>query len=89
MGPLDPGNFPTVQNKFGAIPKSSGGWHLIVDLSAPGGSSMNDSINEEACSVSYITVGDAAREVVRVLSWQREMSRVSTAPLQSTLMTGG
>jgi hypothetical protein len=26
---------------------------------------VNDSINEEVCSLSYVTVGDAAKEVLR------------------------
>lgn len=66
-GPFDPGFSPGVQvSKFGVIPKSTPGkWRLIVDLSAPEGASVNDGISEEACSLSYVTVEDAARQVLR------------------------
>ena len=67
VGPFDPGHLPGVQvSKFGVIPKSTPGkWRLIVDLSSPDGASVNDGIGEEACSLSYVTVDDAAREVLR------------------------
>ena len=66
-GPFDPGHPPGVQvSKFGVIPKSTPGkWRLIVDLSSPDGASVDDGIGEEACSLSYVTVDDAAREVLR------------------------
>lgn len=67
LGPFDPSYLPGVQvSKFGVIPKSTAGkWRLIVDLSAPDGASVNDGISEELCSLSYVTVDDAAREVLR------------------------
>ena len=45
---------------FGVIPKKNrlGKWRLIVDLSAPDGLSVNDTINKEWCSLSYISVDD-------------------------------
>ena len=65
LGPLDADLFPFVQvSRFGVIPKgSSGKWRLIVDLSAPSGASVNDGIDEHRCSLSYVTVWDAARAI--------------------------
>ena len=34
-------------------------WHMIVDLSFPGGRSVNDAINETACSLQYASIDDA------------------------------
>lgn len=67
LGPLDPGSLPQVNtSRFGVIPKgSSGGWRLILDLSFPEGSSVNDGIDPSMCSLSYVSVDDAAREVFR------------------------
>ena len=53
-------------SRFGVIPKSTPGkWRLIVNLSAPEGASVNDGINDRVSSLSYVTVDDAAREVLR------------------------
>ena len=45
-------------NRFGVIPKKHqmGKWRLITDLSFPEGSSINDGIDANACSLTYITV---------------------------------
>ena len=66
LGPLPPQMFPGVQiSRIGVIPKgSSGKWRLIVDLSAPKGSSVNDNIDENLCSLSYISVEDAVEEIM-------------------------
>lgn len=65
LGPFNPQTLPMVHtSKFGVIPKSSGGWRLILDLSSPEGASVNDGIAEDLCSLSYVTIEDAAREVV-------------------------
>ena len=50
---------------FGVIPKTHKPgqlqkWHLIVDLSAPQGQSVNDGIKPELCSLSYPSVEEAA-----------------------------
>ena len=65
LGPLAPSCFPLVTtSRFGGIPKgTTGKWRLIVDLSSPEGTSVNDGIAENLCSLSYIGVGDAAKEV--------------------------
>ena len=54
-------------SRFGVIPKGSqpGKWRLIVDLSDPDGRSVNDGISGEGCSLSYVSVDDAARMVLR------------------------
>ena len=45
---------------FGVIPKKHkpNKWRLIVDLSAPEGHSINDSISKELASLSYVSVDD-------------------------------
>ena len=62
VGPFPLDSFPQVQvSHFGVIPKSSSGkWRLILDLSSPEGLSVNDGINPDWCSLSYVTVEDAA-----------------------------
>ena len=48
---------------FGVIPKGqTGKWRLIVDLSSPHGSSVNDGIDSELCSLSYVSVEDVASD---------------------------
>ena len=48
-------------SQFGVIPKRNkpGKWRLILDLSAPPGMSINDSISTEVCSLHYASVDDA------------------------------
>ena len=45
-------------SRFGVIPKghTPGKWRLITDLSYPPGLSVNDGIDKNLCSMSYITV---------------------------------
>ena len=51
---------------FGVIPKGqqTGKWQLIVDLSFPHGRSVNDGINSELCTLSYISVDDVAKTIL-------------------------
>lgn len=66
IGPLDIEALPAVQiSRFGVIPKAAGKWRLIVDLSSPEGASVNDGIQEKICSLAYVTVEQAGKEVVR------------------------
>ena len=55
-------------SSFGVIPKrhQPGKWRLIMDLSTPAGYSVNDGINPELCSLSYISVDDIAVAVLRL-----------------------
>ncbi len=66
IGPLDPQRVPQVHvNRFGVIPKgTSGKWRLIVDMSFPPGSSVNDGICESICSLSYVGVREVVRGIV-------------------------
>ena len=50
---------------FGVIPKRStpGKFRLIVNLSAPEGSSVNDGIRKELASLSYVSVDEVAEAV--------------------------
>ena len=55
IGPLKQGSVVGLQiSSFGVIPKGYTPlkWRLIVDLSSPQGSSVNDGIPKEACSVT-------------------------------------
>ena len=47
------------------IPKKSkpGKWRLIIDLSTPNGHSLNDGIEKELCSLSYVSI-DAVVECI-------------------------
>ena len=62
---LDPSVLPQVHtSRFGVIPNGkSGKWRLIVDMSSPEDESVNDRIRESFCSLSYVTVWDAAQAV--------------------------
>ena len=68
LGPLPRDEYPHVQiSPFGVIPKSEPGkWRLIIDLSSPAGGSVNDGINKEWCSLTYMTIDDVAARVVRL-----------------------
>ena len=51
----------------GVIPKSQvGKWSLIVDMSSPEGSSINDGIPKELCSLRYVTVDDIISKVLKL-----------------------
>ena len=67
VGPLESELLPQVQvSSFRVIPKAlTGKWRLIVNLSAPEGASVNDGIKEGLCSLSYISVDDAARAILK------------------------
>ena len=63
LGPFTQETAPPVHiNRFGVIPKKyqPGKWRLITDLSYPEGHSVNDAINSELCSLSYVTVDQVA-----------------------------
>ena len=51
IGPIEAGPVPVQVNRFGIIPKphQPGKWRMIVDLSYPKGSSMND-VSREMCA---------------------------------------
>ena len=56
-GPFPSPPLPNLQvSSFGVIPKKGqpGKWHLIVDMSSPHGSSVNDGIDRDEFSMHYI-----------------------------------
>ena len=68
-GPFDPHELQEViVSHFGVIPKANqaGKWRLILDLSSPKDSSVNDGIPSELCSLSYITTDDAVEKVMEL-----------------------
>ena len=65
----DPSILPWFQpNAFGVIPKhhKPGKWRLIVDLSAPEGYSINDFIDKQLCSISYISINHVAEAILHL-----------------------
>ena len=56
LGPLPMQAVRGVQvSRFGVIPKGkTGKWRLIVDLSSPDGASVNDGIDPDLCSLTYM-----------------------------------
>ena len=77
LGPFNLDRFPLSQiNRFGVIPKgTTGKWRLILDLSLPKGFSVSDDINPEWCSMSYVTVEDAAK-IVTCLGRRTQLAKV-------------
>ncbi len=70
LGPFQRKAAPAVHvNPFGVISKREPGkWRLILNLSSPGGWSVNDGICKEWCSLSYLSVDEV---VVRILALGR------------------
>ena len=58
---------PAIQvSRFGVIPKANQPrkWRLILDLSSPDGSSINDGIDPDLCSIAFATVDAAIERIV-------------------------
>ena len=53
-------------NPFGIIPKphEPGKWRLILNLSSPRGASVNDGIDPDLCSISYVRIDQAAKRAL-------------------------
>ena len=66
--PLDPLKGSVMLNWFGVIPKANkpGKWRLIVDLSYPHGSSVNDGISTGDASMAYSSIEDAGRIITKL-----------------------
>lgn len=67
-GPFASPPFPFLHvSSFGVIPKKGQPrkWHLIVDLSSPGGASVNDSISPDEFTLPYISVDQITRMVLQ------------------------
>ena len=54
-------------NRFGVIPKNyqQDKWRLITDLSYPSGSSVNDGIPSQLCSLTYVTIDDTILNILK------------------------
>ena len=67
LGPLPPSLLGDIHTSpLGVVPKKGlNKWRLILDLSSPEGHSVNDGIPSVLCSLSYISVDDATRAVLR------------------------
>ena len=64
IGLVDSKSVPGLHtNRFGVIPKdhATNRWRLITDLSFPEGTSINDGIRPELCSLTYTSVDRVAR----------------------------
>ena len=67
IGPFPKTLAPAVHiNHIGVIPKKyqPGRWRLITDLPFPEKSSINDAIDSQLCSLSYITVEQVATHAI-------------------------
>ena len=67
IGPLEFIPYSSFQlNPLGVVPKKSGSFRLITNLSSPNGSSINDSIDDIFSSVSYASIFDAIAILVKL-----------------------
>ena len=69
LGPFSRDTLSDVHtNRFGVIPKphQHNKWRLITDLSSPAGASVNDAIDPSLCSLSYISVDQAANAAMQL-----------------------
>ena len=67
-GPYSASMCPDVHiNRFGVIPKNhqQDKWRLITDLSHPSGSSVNDGIPSQLCTLTYVTIDDAILNILK------------------------
>ena len=66
-GPFNTPPLPNLQcSGVGVVPKKTGGWQMIMHLSAPAGSSINDGINKDNYILHYSTTDNAVRMVHRL-----------------------
>ena len=68
VGPFSPRAIPHVHiSRFDVIPKGhTGKWRLTVDLSHPKDHSINDGISKPLCSLKYVTIDDAIKEIIQL-----------------------
>ena len=64
--PFDPVMVKLHISRFGVILKRNnpGKWRPILDLSHPQGTSVNDGIDSNNCSLSYVSVDDIAQSII-------------------------
>ena len=67
VGPFDTPPIPNLQcSGVGVIPKKTGGWRMIMHLSAPPDSSINYGIDKEEFTLRYATINDAVQMINRL-----------------------
>ena len=69
VGPTEGASAENIQcSPFGVIPKRNkpNKWRLILDLSSPEGHSVNDGIDKDMASLSYVSVDDIVAVIKRV-----------------------
>ena len=69
LGPLPRSKTEGIHiSRFGVIPKKhqSNKWRLILDLSFPQSTSVNDGIDPARCSLSYASIDDAAHIIAQM-----------------------
>ena len=68
MAVVHPDVVPRIHCPFGVIPKKAkpGHWRLIVDLSSPENASVNDGIDKDMCSTSYITTDSVVDRILQM-----------------------
>ena len=68
-GPFEKGDLqpPVHINRFGIIPKKhqEGKYRLIVDMSYPDGGSINDGIDPDLCSLTYLKLEEVVHAIGR------------------------
>ena len=65
-GPFPTPPIPNLQcSPLGVVPKKDGSWRIIMDLSSPHGSSVNDFISKEDFALHYATFDQALTLVAR------------------------
>ena len=69
VGPFEKGDLqpPVHIHRFGIIPKKhqEGKYRLIVDMSYPDGESINDGIDPDVCSLTYLKLEEVVHTVDR------------------------
>ena len=75
-GPFDTPPLSRLQcSGVGVVPKNTGGWRMIMHLSAPLSSSINDGISKEDFTLRYSTVDDAVR-IIRKLGPKTLLAKI-------------
>ena len=72
---MSPPLWPFHCSPLGAVPKSDGTYRIILDLSSPRGSSINEGIPKELFSVRYSSFDDAV-DLVRLLGKSTFMAKL-------------
>ena len=84
LGPFDTPPLPNLQcSGIGAVAKKSGGWRMIMHLSAPADNSINDGIDKEDFTLRYSTIDDA----VKLIHKQGIRARLAKIDIKSAFRT--